>query len=141
VALGATLRQREVNMTRLTQPGAAALAGSKRLPRGWWWLLSVVVLFALIFAGSTYAAYTYYYDQGYIDYPGQGRGDNTSYYRNFNDSCNQLGLRIHEINLRRREWKLAREYRQLRPVRLLEGTPWTILELWLQLCRVEVYER
>lgn len=73
-----------------TQPGAAAFAGRKRPRRHRWWLLSAAVLLALIFAGSAYGAQVIYYFEGYAN-PGTGGGDNTLYYRNFNDSCSDVG--------------------------------------------------
>lgn len=66
------------------QPRAAAKG--KRRAYGRWWLLSAVVLGVLVLAGSAYATITNYYFSTDAD-PGKGGGDNTLYYRNFNNSC------------------------------------------------------
>lgn len=71
--------------------GAAALTKQRRLPGRRWLLLALAALCALVFAGTAYAAYTYYYVIRAQEVSGFSAGDNTLYYRNFNDACSVAG--------------------------------------------------
>jgi hypothetical protein len=54
------------------------------------WLLCLFVVCAAVFGAAAYAASDYNYWAQYTN-PGDGGGDLTVYYRNFNDSCSTAG--------------------------------------------------